>query len=185
MVKRIFAFGLFGGFLVPTVNAGESNIYYFVKSEQNEQDRISGLGIEWLNVDRYNRFGISANSVLSVAQVIDEQGYQQEYFAWEYGLKWGYFSDYWLYGEAGVDVFELIFKDHDNDDGNYSRNEQHHDDSYHYHSHDSLDLYLGLGFGIELKPFVVETSMRLRNIDAPSWQAKNLMFANVQLGFKF
>jgi len=138
----------------------QESISVFVVKESNHQDSIIGLGVSTLHKLNNTDMGISFETSLSNADVVDIQGYEQSYIAWEMGAKFGYFSKIFLYAEFGFDFGELAFQDRDEDsDYYYNRsnsnegyyNEAEIDLSYQVDDYSNdIDAYVGIASGINL-----------------------------------
>ena len=152
----------------------DANASIFVKREYHDKDFISGIGAEIRITDPHSHFGASLNTSIGPARVTDYDGYEQEYMAWEGGIKLGYFSKLFVYVEAGVDLGELTFDDRDED-------HHHHD----YYDDNHVDGYIGAGLGVNLGRLKFEGFSRYRQIDGENWDAPKQTYTGVQLSINF
>jgi hypothetical protein len=147
----------------------------FVKHEINATDKISSVGIAQRIRFAYSDMGAEATTNISYAEVITEEGYLEEFMAWEVGVKFGYFSNISVYVEAGIDLSESLLNDNRNDDCCYD----------YYDQHNSPDGYAGAGIGFQLNRARIEFSARARKIDSELWQSAAYVFYGAQLTIEF
>jgi len=147
----------------------------FVKHEINATDKISSVGVAQRIRFAYSDMGAQATTNISYAEVITEDGYLEEFMAWEVGVKFGYFSDVSFYIEAGIDLSEALLNDNRNDDCCYD----------YYDQHNSPDGYAGAGIGFQLSKASIELSARARKIDSERWQSAAYVFYGAQLTIEF
>jgi len=178
-----------------TADDGE-NFGFFVKSEINGDDFINGIGSEAWLLNSETHFGIAVNSAIGNAQVTDIYGYQHDYLAWDFGVKFGYFSDVFIYAELGFDLGELILSDRDDDHDRYDHDSDSlvidlidalahdHHSSRHDHEND-VDAYFGAGIGVKLNQVSIEGFARYRQIDGEYWKADNQVFTGIKLTLAF
>ncbi len=164
----------------------------YVINEQNVNDSIIGFGVSTLHKVNNSDFGFVVDSSLSNAEVVDNDGYEQHYLAWELGGKVGYFSDVFLYAEFGFDFGELAFQDRDEEEYyTYASDEGYYDefdidlrprrDDY---SND-IDAYIGVGTGIQLGHIQLTAYARYRQIDGEYWKANNQAFTGFRAAIVF
>ena len=146
----------------------------FYTYEGNGYDYIAGFGAGLTLKNSHSNWGIGLTTTFSNAEVRTEDGYIEEYFAWEGSVRFGHFSQVSIYGEVGIDLTEMLFHDlrYDHDD-------------YHNEYHDDLDAYVGVGAGFNLGPLKVEAFTRLREIDSLYWEARSSHFTGVQFSINF
>jgi hypothetical protein len=129
--------------------------------------------------------GFAVNANIGHAQVRDEQGFQHSFITWEGGMKIGYFSDFSLYAEFGVDLAELAFNDR-SDDSKGSEYTQFQNENFDHRDVDNdIDGYLGMGSSLTIAPIKISAFIRLREIDGHRWQAQENTFAGVELAVVF
>ncbi|WP_206486415.1 hypothetical protein [Thalassotalea sp. G2M2-11] len=176
--------------------SNQDKLAVFVKNEMNGDDYINGVGVEvWLS-EPDTELALAFNTSLGTAEITDSQQYQQSYVSWDFGVKFGYFSDVFFYGEIGVDMAELVLQDRDEDE---------HDDVYdnetllleiadaflfdekrkRYDQANDIDAYLGVGVGINIEQFAIEAFARSRQIDGEYWKADNQIFTGIKLSVIF
>ncbi|WP_284246130.1 hypothetical protein [Thalassotalea insulae] len=163
-----------------------------MKSEFNGDDYINGIGTELWLTDNLSNLGLAVSSSLGKGKVKDTEGWQQEFISWDFGIKYGYFSDVFAYVEVGVDLSELILQDRDEDE----YDERHYDGELvieiadamlfgesrkRYDQDNDVDAYLGAGLGVKLEHFAIEAFSRYRQIDGEYWKADNQVFTGVKL----
>jgi len=161
------------------VNAQENNydaIAVFVKSESHNKDTLSSIGISALFKNPRTNFGLKVNTAIGTADIHDDTLYKQEYLSWEAGIKIGYFSKLFFYGELGVDLAEFILHDRDDEYESYDR---------HHHHDNDVDGYIGMGAGINFGKVQLEAFTRLRQIDSDGWKAQHFTYSGVQLSLSF
>ena len=178
-----------------------NNIGFFLKTEINDEDYINGIGTElWLTNDS-SSVGIAINTSIGNAEVTDTLNIQHSYLAWDLGIKFGYFSDVFVYAELGFDFGEMVLSDKDKDrydnDLNFSdflafivvdgfRDYRDYDDYYEsYDSSNDIDGYIGSGVGIKFDNIVLEGYARYRQIDGEYWQADSQIYSGVKLTLLF
>ncbi|MDP5029573.1 hypothetical protein [Paraglaciecola sp.] len=147
----------------------------FVKQEINTTDRITGVGVAQRIEFAYSDFGAETTTNINHAEVLTEDGYLEEFLAWEVGVKVGYFSDVFFYVEAGIDLAEGILNADRNDDCCYTNYEQNNDP----------DGYAGLGLGFQLQHARLELSARARQLDSDNWRSQAYIFYGAQLSIGF
>lgn len=149
----------------------------FVKQEINATDKIISLGLVQRINFSYSELGAETTTNISYAEVLTEEGYFEDYMAWEMGVKFGYFSEFFFYIEAGIDLAEgLLDAERYDDDCCY--------DHYYAQSND-LDGYAGLGFGFQFERTRLELSARARQIDSAYWHSDAYLFYGAQLTIAF
>lgn len=171
------------------VNAGQSpKVSVFVKSEHHHRDYITGAGVELWLVNQQSKLGTTISTSIGRAKVTDRENIQHDYAAWETGLKFGYFSQVFIYGEFGFDMGELVFRDRDEDEDDkvfytdsdfVAANRRKHDDS------NNIDGYLGIGAGFRYQNIQLEAFSRIRQIDGEHWKANNQAYTGAKLSFVF
>lgn len=166
----------------------------FVTHERNGDSFINSIGAG-LNFKANNsNLGGQVNMSLGQAEVVTTRLDVQDYLAWELGVKVGYFSDVSLYLEAGLDLGELIDREHlREDDYDTHRHitidgDHVHIDEYR-HSYrnieDSLDAYMGIGGGITIDRLSIKGQVRYRQIDSDDWEALDDVYSGVTVSFSF
>jgi len=160
----------------------------FVKNESHNENSISSIGLEIPFGDPNSNFGAYMTSAIGYGDITDKTGDNNNYLTWDTGLKFGYFSDISIYGEVGLDLFELIWDDlNDKDEDEttyYYENEEY--DYFDTERHDNnLDGYIGFGIGLDLKPLKIDIFTRLRQIDGHNWEAKEHLYSGLQLSISF
>ena len=151
----------------------------FTKHELNDTDSISGIGFSGIMGSHNSNFKSEVITSLNSITVIDEFGYQQEYFGLDLGIRFGYFSDIFMYFEGGFDVFEAFYK-HENNDPIFNSH-------YTYDTYDAnnLDGYVALGAGIQAGNLRIEGFVKARQIDAEYWNANKTLFYGMQFSLSF
>lgn len=150
----------------------ESQLFY--RFESNASDSITGVGTAVNFIDRGTRLGYSMTTSLNFAEVVAD-GYLENYLAWEGAVRFGLFSKVSIYGEVGIDLTELIFKDDRND----------HDDYYSDEYSDNTDAYIGVGLGFKAGHVQIDAIAKLRAIDSQYWEADHAFFSGVQFSLNF
>ncbi|WP_024609925.1 hypothetical protein [Pseudoalteromonas sp. TB64] len=150
------------------------NTAVFVKSEFNGDSSITSVGVEMMAKQNHSNFGVIFTSAVGAAKVDNKQGEQEEFITWDNGMKLGYFNDFFIYAELGLDLFELAFKN-DRGDNTYQIEK----------SNNDIDGYAGIGMGYHLKPFKIEAFTRVRQIDGYYWEAEEHIYSGVQLSLTF
>jgi len=191
-ILYIFIFFIFSFAVNAQTN---NNIGFFVKNEIHDSDYISGIGVEAWLINEDTQIGFAVNSSIGKAEVTDEYDYQHSYVAWDVGIKFGYFSDVFIYAELGLDLGELILQDRDEDDYDDEDNQVDLgdilgilvlDDYYdEYDRSNDIDAYVGVGVGLKLENIVIEGYSRYRQIDGEYWKANNQVFTGVKLTMMF
>jgi hypothetical protein len=170
--------------------ANKSNDYIiFIKHSTNDSDYYSSVGVELIHRELNSNLGFSLNSSIGHAQVTDTFDYQNDFIAWEAGIKIGYFSDISLYAEFGVDLLELAFNDRSDDDYSDNKNTYNtgfeNDNFDHRHTNNNIDGYVGFGSSILLEQIKATAFVRYREISGYDWQAKNHTFSGIELAIVF
>ncbi|MBB1329349.1 hypothetical protein H5087_08280 [Pseudoalteromonas sp. SR43-7] len=150
------------------------NTGMFIKSEFNGDSSITSAGLEMMVKQNYSNFGVVFTSAIGAAVIDNKQGEQEEFITWDNGMKLGYFNDFFIYAELGLDLFELAFKN-DRGDNTYQIEK----------SNNDIDGYAGIGAGYHFKPFKIEIFTRARQIDGDYWEAQEHIYSGVQLSFTF
>jgi len=167
----------------------------FVSHEMNGDSTITSVGVGMTFKDHHSNFGANVSMSLGNAEIVTSKLHVEDYLAWELGAKIGYFSDISLYLEAGVDLGELIGRDHLDEDryhdhsfNVFNDNDHHdhyHDDYEHRPINDSLDAYIGIGGGINFGHAQLNGHVRLRQIDSEDWSALDDVYSGVTLTVSF
>ncbi|MFC0119166.1 hypothetical protein ACFFK7_14735 [Pseudoalteromonas xiamenensis] len=162
-----------------------TSVGMIVKNEWHDSDTITGVGIEAMGYFNQSPFGFSVSSALGVADVrVKDRQRKESYATLDTGIKVGYFADVFVYGEVGLDLFEMLFYD-------LSRSHRvAYNDGFYLDTDDkprnnSIDGYIGVGAGINVEPFKVEVFTRYRQIDSEDWEAQNSIFSGVQVSMMF
>ncbi|TQV89669.1 hypothetical protein [Aliikangiella coralliicola] len=148
---------------------------FFFTYESNGDDYIAGVGTGVTFKDEDSNFGFQVNSSFNAAEVRADDGFIEDFFAWQASVKFGYFSNISVYGEAGIDLTEALFHDYRYDD----------DDDHHHHFEDDVDAFVGVGIGVDTGPIKIEAFSRRREIDSRYWEAEAETFSGVQLSINF
>ncbi|MGJ8674879.1 MAG: hypothetical protein ACSHWP_02915 [Pseudoalteromonas sp.] len=164
---------------VSTSAVASDRFTIFTKHELNDTDSISGVGFSGIIGPSYSNFKSEVITSINSITVIDDFGYQQEYLGLDLGVRFGYFSDIFMYLEGGFDVFEALYKHDDND--------QIFDSHYGYDTYDSdnLDGYAAFGAGIQAGNLRIEGFVKARQIDAEYWDANKALFYGMQFSLSF
>ena len=178
-----------------------NNVGFFLKTEINDHDYINGIGTEYWLTNTDSSVGIAINTSFGNAAVTDTLNIQHDYLAWDLGIKFGYFSDIFVYAEIGFDFGELMLSDHDkdkyDDDLNFSEflafvvldgYVEYHDYADYYEDYDSsndIDGYIGSGVGMKYENIVVEAFARYRQVDGEYWRANSQVYSGVKLTLLF
>jgi hypothetical protein len=154
--------------------SAKKGVGVFVKHEFNSTDNITGVGISQNYASISKVLVGQVNSSINFAEILTQDQVLEEFLAWEIGGKLGYFSDFFIYVEAGIDLTELAFS-----------NER--DDCCRDFTHDdnNIDGYAGLGGGVDLGVLRLELFTRLRQIDSKNWQSESHVFYGAQLSLLF
>ena len=81
----------------------------FVKSEHNSTDSITSAGIEVMAKNNYSNFGAAFTTALGSAEVFTKKGDRETFLTLDSGIKFGYFSDFFVYGEAASNLVISTF----------------------------------------------------------------------------
>lgn len=148
----------------------------FGNYEFNDTDVIRGIGLSAGYSHRNSAVRSEIVTSINMNEVIDQRGFDQEFYSWDIGFRLGYFRDVFFYIEAGVDVFDLALHDLRNDN----------DDSYYYdEGSDGIDGYAGIGVGIQTNQLRIEGVVKARQIDASNWEAEKTAFYGLQVSVMF
>lgn len=174
---------------------------FFIKTEINDRDYINGIGTEFWLTNTDSSVGIALNTSIGNAEVTDTLNIQHNYLAWDLGIKFGYFSNVFVYAELGFDFGELVLSDHDKDryDNELNFSEflafivldgytDYHDYTDYYENYDSsndIDGYIGSGIGIRFENLVVEAFARYRQVDGEYWRADSQIYSGAKLTLLF
>jgi hypothetical protein len=174
----------------------------FVTHELNGESSITSVGVGMTFKSQHSNFGANVSMSLGNAEVVTSKLRVEDYLAWELGGKIGYFSDVSLYLEAGIDLGELMGRDHLDDDHDHYNSfddddyydqdthfDHYHDDYDHNYDYrtasDSLDAYIGIGGGIDFGHVQLNGHVRLRQIDSENWKALDNVYSGVTLSASF
>lgn len=189
-MKKIIIFICFSLLFSVNSYAKKQNDYIiFIHHDANESDRYSSIGVEIIHRKINSYLGFSVNSSLGYARVTDTYDYQHDFIAWEGGMKFGYFADFSLYAEFGVDLAELAFNDRSDDD--HHHNNTHYNTDFekenfdHHNSRNDIDGYIGIGSSFMIEQVKVTGFVRFREISGHNWQAKNNTFSGIELAVVF
>lgn len=172
----------------------DNDFSIFVHRDSNESDYYSSVGVEIVHKSLGSNLGFAFNSSLGYAEVADTYNQQHSFLALEGGMKIGYFSDFSLYLEFGVDLLELAFSDRDDDEYTYSKRSYdkefendhfEHDHYHHWNSENNIDGYIGIGSSVIIEHIKITGFIRLREISGYNWDAKNIAFSGVELALVF
>ena len=150
---------------------------FYTYESNSVDDYITGIGIGFNTTNKHSKFGIELTTTLNNASVLTTDGFIEEFSAWEGSIRYGYFSDAFVYAEVGIDLTELLFKDIRNDN-NFFRQESD-------NNSEQIDAFIGIGAGINIGKVKLEGFTRLREIDSPYWQADSNLFTGVQFSIRF
>jgi hypothetical protein len=148
----------------------------FAKQEFNYTDNISSVGVSSIMSSHHSNLKSEVITSLNSVTVIDQFGYEQAYYGLDLGVRFGYFSDLFMYFEGGFDVFEATFK-HDNDTPYFD-----YDDRY---NSNNLDGYASFGAGVQAGNLRVEGFVKARQIDSDYWEANRRLFYGMQVSLAF
>jgi hypothetical protein len=148
----------------------------FSKQEFNDTDTISSVGFSGIINSHRNNFKSEVITSINSVTVIDQFGYEQEYYGLDLGVRFGYFSDLFVYFEGGFDVFEATFK-HDDDSLIFD-----YDDRY---DSNNLDGYASVGAGVQAGNLRFEGFLKARQIDSDYWEASRSLFYGLQFSLAF
>jgi len=172
------------------VYAKKSNDYIiFLHHDANESDHYSTIGVEIIHRNINSYLGFAVNSTIGYARVSDTNNYEHGFIAWEGGIKLGYFSDFSLYAEFGVDLAELALNDRSDDDyqhNNKRYNTDFENDNFdHRDSQNDIDGYIGIGSSLMIEQIKITGFIRFREISGHNWQAENNTFSGIELAVVF
>ena len=149
----------------------------FVKYEWNEDDYIVGVGGSKVFFENNHGFQAQAVASINYNEVLTTTGQFQDFYSLDTGLRMGYFSNVFLYVEAGVDVFDLVLHD------------LRYDDDYHYRyrddHRDDVDGFAGLTLGFQADHVRISGFVKARQIDADTWESEHNIFYGAQLSLVF
>jgi hypothetical protein len=153
----------------------DTSIRLFSTYEANGRDYIEGIGVGFTTKNPDTNLGFELNTSFNNAEVRATDGYIEDYFAWQGSAKFGFFSNFSIYAELGLDLTELIFHDL-----RYDHHVEYYDDY-----HDNIDAFVGVGAGVKAGPLKFEAFSRLREIDSRYWEAEAEVFTGAQLSISF
>lgn len=189
-MKKSLIFICFNLLLSLNSYANTANDYsIYLHQGANDSDYYSSVGVEVIHRKRNSYLGVSVTSSLGYARVTDTMNDQHSFIAWEGGMKVGYFADFSLYAEFGVDLLELAFFDRDDDE--YSHNNKRYSSDFendnfdHRYSNNNIDGYIGIGSSLIIGQLKVTGFVRLREISGYNWRAKNHAFSGIELAVIF
>jgi hypothetical protein len=169
--------------------ANKSSDYsIFIHHDTNESDSYSSIGVEVIHRQRNSYLGVAVNSSFGYAHVTDTYNYQHNFIAWEGGIKLGYFSDFSLYLELGVDLAELTLNDRSDDDYPHNKifNTDFENDNFNHRDQgNDTDGYVGIGSSFIIERIKITGFIRFREISGYNWQAKNNTFTGIELALVF
>ncbi|KXJ56852.1 MAG: hypothetical protein AXW17_03600 [Colwellia sp. Phe_37] len=194
--KERFALLFIAFFILQFLSIFNANAYespkfgFFIKNEVNDGNNISGIGAEMWFTHRNSNFGASVLTSIGHGDVTDRNNVKHDYFAWEAGLKLGYFSDVFAYAEVGFDLGELALNDRNEDDEYriYSSDQKNDfvvSNRRRYDEANNIDGYVGIGAGVKFDHLQIEAFTRLRQIDGEYWKAENQAFTGAKLSVVF
>ena len=170
-ISIVLGFIIFSNF---TQASEELSPRLFYSYESNGADYFTSVGVGMTFKNSETNLGVQLNTSLGSAEVLAEDGYLEDFVSWEGGLKLGYFSNFSIYVEGGVDLSELFFHD------------LRYDDYEHEHGYeDDLDAYVGFGIGFGSEAFQLDLFVRAREIDSKYWEAESDVFSGVQISVNF
>ena len=194
--QQSFAQG--GDFSFSNNSSSDFTPIIYISQETNNTDTIQSVGMTFLFTDYRSNLGGGFDFSIGRGEVMTENGHEEDYIAWELGLKFGYFSKLFVYGELGFDLGELLTSDdHDDDhydgsfhfgdydDDHYDHQHSHYNCHDNYHDDKSIDAYVGIAAGIDLGHFQVTAFSRLRKIDSEHWTIEENLFTGVKLSLSF
>lgn len=169
--------------------AKKSNDYIvYLHHDANDTDHYSSIGVEIIHRKMGSNLGFSLTSSLGYARVNDTFDHQHGFIALEGGVKFGYFADFSLYTEFGVDLLELAFNDRSDHEysHNHAYNSDFENDNFGHEDYDNdIDGYIGIGSSITVEQIKITGFIRLREISGYDWQAKNNTFSGIELAIVF
>ena len=162
------------------------NSAIFIKSESNNTDIITSIGVEMMKKSNYSNFGFVFTSALGVAEVTSKNAVQENFITWDNGVKFGYFNRLFVYGEVGIELFELGLRSF-SEERNSQSHSYRYNNNYNYDNNNSnsTDGYAGIGIGYNFKPVKIELYSRARQIDGNNWESRKHIFSGIQLSFSF
>lgn len=174
--------------LWPQIGSAKSHfVGPFVKHEFNDTDSINSIGFEALSAINHSDFYFGVSTALANAHVAIGHNTREDYLSWDSGFKFGYFSNVFVYGEVGVDMFELISL-HDKDDCDtndpFDSTGQARCD-YYGHGDNDIDAYAGVGAGMQFGNAAISGFMRVRSIDSSSWRAESSFYSGIEFSLRF
>ncbi len=171
------------------VYAKKSNDYIiFVHHDANESDHYSTVGVELIHRNYNSQLGFAVNSAIGYARVNDTYNYEHGFITWEGGIKIGYFADFSLYAEIGVDLIELALNDRSDDDyhNNKDYNTDFENDNFdHRYNQNNIDGYIGIGSSLMIEQIKITGFIRFREISGHNWQAEKNTFGGIELAIVF
>jgi hypothetical protein len=163
--------------LLVSINTfAKDRITLFAHHELNDSDSISGFGVSGIIGPRHGYFKSEVVTSFNSITVLDTDGYENDYFGLDLGMRFGYFNDVFFYVEGGVDMFEAIFEHSENEPIFHSDN---------YYDSNTLDGYAAFGAGIQAGNMRIEGFVKARHIDADYWEADKTVFYGMKLSFAF
>jgi len=185
LFRCAFIFGLL--LVTPKAFSDDVSPRLFYSYESNGGDSIYGIGTGITFKNAETNFGYQLNTSLNNANILATDGYREDFLAWQGSVKFGYFSDVFIYGEVGIDLGELLFHDlrydHDGYHSDYYYDLDTNSGSYEYE--DNIDAFFGIGAGLNSGPLRLEAFVRLREIDGKYWEARSENFSGLQISINF
>jgi hypothetical protein len=191
-MKKIIIFICFNLLFSLNSYAKKANDFIiYLHHDANDTDHYSSIGTEIIHRKLNSYLGFSVTSSLGYAEVTDTSNYQHSFISWEGGMKFGYFSDFSLYAEFGVDLLELAFNDRSDDEYDYFHNDTRYNTDFendnfeHRDTDNEIDGYVGIGSSFMIEQIKVTGFVRFREISGQNWQAKNNTFSGIELAVVF
>jgi len=170
--KLLTSFLLFAPCLAYADDDLSSRIFY--SYESNGADYISSIGAGTTFKNLESNLGFQLNMSIGNANVLATDGYLEEFTVWQGSAKFGYFSNFSVYIEGGIDLSEAIFHDIRYDDYDHQTGYE-----------DDIDAFVGMGAGIRAGALGIDAFFRVREIDAEYWEAESEVFSGVQISVNF
>jgi hypothetical protein len=147
----------------------------FVQHEFNDSDRISSIGISQSITQANNKVYGELLASLGYAEVQDNNQMFQHFVISDIGVRLGYYDRLYVYVEAGIDLFEVLFQSY------RDQNDFEYDDS----SQNAPDGYAALGAGLDTGKFRIGGFIKARKLDSDYWSSEHSVFYGLQFSLSF
>ena len=146
----------------------------FVQHELNDSDKISSIGISQSITQANNKVYGELLVSLGYAEILDSNEMVQHFVISDIGVRLGYYDRLYVYVEAGIDLFEVLFQSYrDENDFDYDSNQN------------SPDGYAALGLGLDTGKVRIGGFIKARKLDSDYWDSEHNVFYGLQFSLSF